>query len=100
MDRRRRRAQDPADGGFVFQNFNLLGSLTAEQNVAMPLRLAGARPVSVSLRQMTGFSVFSVPWAVLGVLAALAAVVVGTTAVATTLAATRGAPVREQADRG
>jgi putative ABC transport system ATP-binding protein len=30
--------------GFVFQSFNLIGSLTAEQNVAMPLRLAGARP--------------------------------------------------------
>jgi putative ABC transport system ATP-binding protein len=30
--------------GFVFQNFNLIGSLTAEQNVAMPLRLAGKRP--------------------------------------------------------
>jgi putative ABC transport system ATP-binding protein len=27
--------------GFVFQHFNLVGSLTAEQNVAMPLRLAG-----------------------------------------------------------
>ena len=30
--------------GFVFQNFNLIGSLTAEQNVSMPLRLAGRRP--------------------------------------------------------
>ncbi len=30
--------------GFVFQSFNLIGSLTAEQNVAMPLRLAGRRP--------------------------------------------------------
>ena len=29
--------------GFVFQNFNLLGSLTAEQNVTMPLKLAGRR---------------------------------------------------------
>ncbi|MBO2455385.1 ABC transporter ATP-binding protein [Actinomadura barringtoniae] len=29
--------------GFVFQNFNLIASLTAEQNVAMPLRLAGGR---------------------------------------------------------
>jgi putative ABC transport system ATP-binding protein len=30
--------------GFVFQNFNLIQSLTAAQNVAMPLRLAGRRP--------------------------------------------------------
>jgi putative ABC transport system ATP-binding protein len=29
------------DIGFVFQSFNLVGSLTAEQNVALPLRLAG-----------------------------------------------------------
>ncbi|GGL59268.1 ABC transporter ATP-binding protein [Planomonospora parontospora] len=39
LTRLRRRAV-----GFVFQNFNLIGSLTAEQNVALPLRLAGARP--------------------------------------------------------
>ncbi|MFC4942571.1 ABC transporter ATP-binding protein [Pseudonocardia sp. GCM10023141] len=30
--------------GFVFQSFNLIASLTAEQNVALPLRLAGRRP--------------------------------------------------------
>ena len=30
--------------GFVFQSFNLVGALTAEQNVALPLRLAGHRP--------------------------------------------------------
>jgi putative ABC transport system ATP-binding protein len=29
--------------GFVFQSFNLLGALTAEQNVALPARLAGKR---------------------------------------------------------
>src|SRR5262245_59868924 len=28
---------------FVFQTFNLIGSLTARQNVALPLKLAGAR---------------------------------------------------------
>ncbi|GIF03957.1 ABC transporter ATP-binding protein [Actinoplanes siamensis] len=30
--------------GFVFQSFNLVSSLTAEQNVALPARLAGRRP--------------------------------------------------------
>src|SRR3954470_14722912 len=30
--------------GFVFQAFNLLSSLTAEQNVSLPLRLAGRKP--------------------------------------------------------
>jgi putative ABC transport system ATP-binding protein len=29
--------------GFVFQSFNLVSSLTAEQNVGLPLRLAGRR---------------------------------------------------------
>ena len=37
--------------GFVFQSFNLLPSLTAEQNVALPLRLAGRRPDRGAVRQ-------------------------------------------------
>ena len=36
--------------GFVFQSFNLIGSLTAEQNVALPLRLAGRRPARRDVR--------------------------------------------------
>jgi len=30
--------------GFVFQSFNLLGSLTAAENIALPLELDGVRP--------------------------------------------------------
>ena len=36
--------------GFVFQSFNLIGSLTAAQNVALPLRLAGRRPRGSEVR--------------------------------------------------
>ncbi len=36
--------------GFVFQNFNLLSPLTAEDNVAMPLRMQGVRPSEVRMR--------------------------------------------------
>lgn len=38
--------------GFVFQAFNLLTSLTAEQNVALPLRLAGRRPRKAQVREV------------------------------------------------
>ncbi|WP_216216210.1 ABC transporter ATP-binding protein [Amycolatopsis aidingensis] len=37
--------------GFVFQSFNLIGSLTAEQNVALPLRLAGHRVSTKHVRE-------------------------------------------------
>jgi putative ABC transport system ATP-binding protein len=40
--------------GFVFQSFNLIGSLTAEQNVALPLRLAGRRPSRAEVRAVLG----------------------------------------------
>ncbi|GAA1615695.1 ABC transporter ATP-binding protein [Kribbella sancticallisti] len=30
--------------GFIFQAFNLIGALTVEENIVLPLRLSGARP--------------------------------------------------------
>ncbi|MEV5573561.1 ABC transporter ATP-binding protein [Spirillospora sp. NPDC052269] len=36
--------------GFIFQSYNLLPALNAEQNVGMPLRLAGHRPDARAVR--------------------------------------------------
>jgi putative ABC transport system ATP-binding protein len=36
--------------GFVFQSFSLVAALTAEQNVALPLRLAGCKPSREQVR--------------------------------------------------
>jgi putative ABC transport system ATP-binding protein len=40
--------------GFVFQSFNLLSALTAEQNVALPARLAGQRLPRAVVREALG----------------------------------------------
>ncbi|MGW5265994.1 ABC transporter ATP-binding protein [Microbispora sp. NPDC004025] len=40
--------------GFVFQEYNLVDALTAEENVALPLRLAGRRPAPASVRAALG----------------------------------------------
>ncbi|WP_445401012.1 ABC transporter ATP-binding protein [Streptomyces sp. LE64] len=40
--------------GFVFQSFNLLPSLTVEQNVLLPLRLGGRRPDRARARDVLG----------------------------------------------
>jgi putative ABC transport system ATP-binding protein len=39
--------------GFIFQAFNLLPTLTAEQNIELPLRLAGRRADPAGLRAIT-----------------------------------------------
>ncbi|MEU4379927.1 ABC transporter ATP-binding protein [Micromonospora echinofusca] len=38
--------------GFVFQKFNLLPALTAEENIVLPLSIAGRRPERAWLRQV------------------------------------------------
>ena len=36
--------------GFIFQDFNLLESLTAQENIAVPLSLQGVRPKEIKQR--------------------------------------------------
>ncbi|MGN9809974.1 ABC transporter ATP-binding protein [Micromonospora sp. BQ11] len=38
--------------GFIFQAFNLIGALTVEENIVLPLRLAGVRPDRAWLTQV------------------------------------------------
>jgi putative ABC transport system ATP-binding protein len=40
--------------GFVFQSFNLVPSLSAAENITLPLRLAGARPDKAWLAEIVG----------------------------------------------
>ncbi|MCK7622349.1 ABC transporter ATP-binding protein [Streptomyces sp. RS10V-4] len=40
--------------GFVFQGFNLLPTLTAAENIVLPLRLAGRKPEAAWLAAVTG----------------------------------------------
>ncbi|MFC6879391.1 MULTISPECIES: ABC transporter ATP-binding protein [Actinomadura] len=40
--------------GFIFQAFNLVGALTVEQNILLPLRLSGRRPDTAWLAQVIG----------------------------------------------
>ncbi len=48
-DRRTRMRRDRI--GFVFQDFSLMGYLTAEENVALPARLSGRRPEPRTVRR-------------------------------------------------
>ncbi|GAA5199617.1 ABC transporter ATP-binding protein [Rugosimonospora acidiphila] len=50
LNERRRTLLRRAHVGFVFQSFNLLPSLTAEQNVGLPARLAGRRVSRTDIR--------------------------------------------------
>ena len=38
--------------GFIFQSFNLLSSLTAEENILLPMRIAGRRPDQAWVRSI------------------------------------------------
>ena len=41
--------------GYIFQEFNLIPILTAEENIIMPLLLDGKKPDKAKLRELAGF---------------------------------------------
>ena len=41
--------------GYIFQDFNLIPILTAEENIIMPLLLDGKKPDKAKLRELAGF---------------------------------------------
>ena len=41
--------------GYIFQDFNLIPILTAEENIIMPLLLDGKKPDKTKLRELAGF---------------------------------------------
>lgn len=41
--------------GYIFQEFNLISILTAEENIIMPLLLDGKKPDKTKLRELAGF---------------------------------------------
>ena len=41
--------------GYIFQDFNLIPILTAEENIIMPLLLDGKKPDKMKLRELAGF---------------------------------------------
>ncbi len=52
LDERRRTLLRRERIGFVFQSFNLVPTLTAAENIELPLRLAGRRPDEVWVRRL------------------------------------------------
>ena len=42
--------------GYIFQDFNLIPILTAEENIIMPLLLDGKKPDKAKLRELAGFA--------------------------------------------
>ena len=42
--------------GFVYQSFNLIPTLTVQENILFPLSLAGSAPDSVFFRKLQNYS--------------------------------------------